>query len=304
MNLEGSGKQKRAKLVRGEHGEISLGRDDDIGDIWAQQDRIRQQRELEEQKKRLARKKLKKQKGLVGLAKVESTRALSRARQELLGTDGVNKAKNSKAKSSNSAHPTREQGRVVEVNLALPSFLRGWRRVFPRLSKKIYVSLAVVILVAVTGGYYLHHRGSNKTQEAKPGSSANSSSIALPHETPGFNTVVPKEKSIDQLGGWVRVSPAGTTPVYAFADNINTVTINVSEQALPDNLKTDAELSKMAEGFGANKSFKVGDITVYIGTSGKGPQSVIFSTKSLLVLIKSASEIPNDSWIAYINSLQ
>ncbi len=124
--------------------------------------------------------------------------------------------------------------------------------------------------------------------------------------TPEFDTLLPNGKSIQQLGGWKRVSPPDRNPVFAYVDTINKVNITVSQQPLPQNFSTDPdeEIKNMALEFNAKERVVADDATVYfIGTSSKGPQSIILTKKRLLILIKSPLQIKNETWSAYIASL-
>ena len=122
---------------------------------------------------------------------------------------------------------------------------------------------------------------------------------------PSFQTVLPSGQSITSLGGWHRVTPSGEDPVFAYADTIDTVAISVSEQPLPDTFKHNAQaaVADLAKQYNATTKLKVGDTTVYVGTSAKGPQSTILTKHNLLILIKSKSQVNNDSWTEYVNSL-
>jgi hypothetical protein len=117
---------------------------------------------------------------------------------------------------------------------------------------------------------------------------------------------LPTGKSIQQLGGWARVSPNDKNPVYAYVDTVKGVKINVSEQPLPSTFQTDPEgsLATLASQFNANQKIDLGDATAYLGNASDGVQSVIFAKDNLLVLIRAASQLPNDSWIEYIDSLE
>ena len=127
-------------------------------------------------------------------------------------------------------------------------------------------------------------------------------SIAAPiAQAPNYKTVLPKEKSISQLGGWKRVSPPKNEPVFAYTDTIDSVPISVSQQPLPESLKGD--VSDIAQKFNATNKIDSGGITIYIGTSSKGPQSVIFTKNNVLVLIKSEKKIKDTSWEVYAQSL-
>lgn len=121
-----------------------------------------------------------------------------------------------------------------------------------------------------------------------------------------YQTILPNGTSVDELGGWKRVSPPNEDPVFAYVDAIDDVSVTVSEQPLPKTLKTntDAQVSELAKKFNATATIDAGDTKAYIGTSAKGPQSVIFTKNGLLILIKSQKQITNKAWIAYIESLK
>lgn len=122
----------------------------------------------------------------------------------------------------------------------------------------------------------------------------------------GYTTILPEGRSIVDLGGWVRVSPEGTTPVYAYNDTLTDIPISVSEQPLPESFKNDsaAKVAELAKSYNASATLAIGDTTIYIGTSAKGPQSVIFTKSNLLVLIKSEKKIEDAAWSSYAASLQ
>lgn len=122
----------------------------------------------------------------------------------------------------------------------------------------------------------------------------------------GYSTVLPSNKSIAQLGGWLRVSPAESSPVYAYNDTIDGVAISVSEQPIPTSFEgsVDSHVAELAKSYDATSTVKSGDTTVYIGSSAKGPQSVIFTKNNLLILIKSEKPIKNTAWSSYAASLQ
>lgn len=117
---------------------------------------------------------------------------------------------------------------------------------------------------------------------------------------------MPDDKAISNLGGWRQISPPGAEPVYAYVDTISNTTINVSQQPLPDSFKddVDSQIANMAKKFNATTKLDADDTKVYIGTSAKGPQSVIFTKNGLLILIKSQQTITDKSWIDYIQSLK
>lgn len=169
--------------------------------------------------------------------------------------------------------------------------------IVPR-KKRIVATLLVVTALFIVGNYFL------VSDEAR--TTADGSNRRTPVKgTPDYKTVLPAGKDIKDLGGWTLVSPPNRDPAYAYIDKIGNTQINVSQQLLPDSLKPDTaeKVEQLAKGFGANEKVTVDGITVHIGTSEKGPQSVIFSKNDLLILIKSSVRIDSNEWAKYVNSL-
>jgi len=198
-----------------------------------------------------------------------------------------------------------------KVDIKSPLFVQHVRRVGKKIAGSPKKSTVVLLLLLVVGyaGTQLPQKKSVVTDIKGASSTAPTEAALERNAKPKFATVVPSGKSIDELGGWTRISPEGRTPVYAYADKLNNVPIRVSQQELPANLSSNDEkategVQKLAESFKANQKLTVGTTTVFIGTSAKGPQSVIFAKDELLILITSDQKIDNDHWSTYINSLQ
>lgn len=121
-----------------------------------------------------------------------------------------------------------------------------------------------------------------------------------------YQTVTPRGKTIQQLGGWRRVSPPKSAPVYAYVDTIDGVQVSVSQQPLPDKFieGTGDKLDELAKGFGATNEITANSVKVYVGTSAKGPQSALFIKNGLLILVKSQKKISNTSWKKYAEELK
>lgn len=156
-------------------------------------------------------------------------------------------------------------------------------------TKKNITGIAVAVAV-LAAGLLIYNFYSHWHQAAK---------------SPEYQTVLPKGKTISQLGGWKRVSPPEKDPVFAFADTIDGIPISVSQQPLPESFKSDTagQVAELAKRFNATDETNAGDAKVYIGTSAKGPQSVIFAKGGVLVLIKSQKKIKDASWAEYAKSL-
>lgn len=190
--------------------------------------------------------------------------------------------------------------------LSIRSFLvLKIKKINPRINRNnsIISCLVFIIIITVTICYLQSTKETVKIVETTK--TVNKSGI-LTKGTPAYKTLLPAGKTIVQLGGWTRVSPSNVDPVYAFIDKIGETPINLSQQPLPKEFQadTDEQIANLAADFQADEKFTVGNTTVYIGTSAKGPQSVIFAKNNLLVLIKSSVQISNDKWSSYINSLQ
>lgn len=207
---------------------------------------------------------------------------------------------------------SKEVTKTVEIKILLPVMLdlktitehpayatlqRKTARV-PRKKRTLAILLAVGA-VFIVGNYFL--------ASSEVGTATDSSNRRGPVKgTPGYKTVLPAGKSIQDLGGWTLVSPPDRDPAFAYIDKIGNTQVNVSQQLLPDTLKPDTakKIEELAKSFGANEKVTVGNTVVYIGTSEKGPQSVIFSKNDLLILIKSSVRIDSNEWAKYVNSLQ
>lgn len=255
----------RLKLTRGVDGRLKSAEETGIADIWAEQKRIRLAEAILEDKQRTERK-IKRQEALGHL----KTRGLGAVKALGLRTRRVK----------------------------LPG--RSW---LPKRlpSKRVRMVVASVVLVTGLASGAMVWQGGDPKE--KP--TTTSKTLAQKSERPSFATLLPEGKTLEELGGWQRVSPPDKEAVYAFVDTINGIQINVSQQPLPESFKKDTagSLAALAKDFNANEKITVGTQTAYIGTSEKGPQSVIFAKDNLLILMRSSQAIPNDYWGVYINSL-
>lgn len=122
---------------------------------------------------------------------------------------------------------------------------------------------------------------------------------------PTYETVLPSDKSIDELGGWKLSSPPNNDPVFAYNDSVDNIAISVSQQPIPKSFEGDVtnKVLELAKQNNATTELKVKNLTVYIGASAKGPQSVIFVKGNLLIFIKSQEKISNDAWSTYVENL-
>lgn len=278
------GERRPIRLIRGTDGRLrtALPGVDDIGDIWAEQRRIRLQEAIEEDKRRAAK------------------AAARKARLRKLFRRDKTQAKSDRAAKKGGADKAVE----VQINRPLSSILPKLFRVKrPRFSRKQYgigAALCLLLLAGVLGLSFF------KADPPTDKDGVASETLGAVNQKPQFKTILPLGKSIGQLGGWARVSPPDKDPVFAYVDEVDSVRLRVSQQELPESFKKDtaAKLAELAAQFNANKKLAVGDTTVYVGTSIKGPQSVVLSKKDLLILINSDSGLTDKQWNDYIWLLQ
>ena len=131
---------------------------------------------------------------------------------------------------------------------------------------------------------------------------AHSSKADIVTDAPNFAPLLPEEQTIEKLGGWQKLTSPNGDSFYVFVDTVGGVTVNVSQQLLPGKFKGDVtnKMTDLARNYNATKQLKVDDTKVYIGTSAKGPQSVLFTKDGVLVLIKSWATIEDSDWASYI----
>lgn len=295
----------RTKLVSGADGRLRQSRDesDSIDELWASGVEIRRQEAQEEARRKLRRQKLRQDKGLVGAAKTDVTKLLGKAKKELFGEQSISKPKPKSVRKQVNA-PAQK---TVEIKLSLPTLprpsLKPLKRLFGRVPRVVYVVISVVIALALIGfvGYKWFDGRNNGADRSS--NSHNSGEEVVGSVTPGYKTVLPDGKTIDQLGGWALVSPPKADPVYAFSDEIGGVKISVSQQPLPPKLQTDDDIANLADSYDAKQVLKAGSTKIYLGTSARGPQSLILVKDKLLILIKSTTIVPSNQWVDYVESL-
>ena len=158
-----------------------------------------------------------------------------------------------------------------------------------RITRKKIVVSTIILLVVVFAWI-------NMSPEEKPDPVING---------PDYTTILPEGESVVTLGGWKRVSPPENDPVYAYSDKIGDVPITVSQQPIPVKFgrNIESQVKKLAQGYNATDKIMADDTEVYIGTSSKGPQSVILAKEDLLILIKSQNKVSDSAWKEYVQSL-
>jgi hypothetical protein len=230
---------------------------------------------------------------------------------------------NAKAKKTQPAAPAKSQTpesavqrKEIAVTITMPkvklpklklSAIRIPKERLPKVTRRTAaIGIAAVVAVAAPVIAYMSQNNEPKKTASNNGAAQADVMGAAQKGTPDYNTLLPAGKDIEQLGGWARVSPPDRDAVYAFVDELSGVQLNVTEQPLPANFAKDVEteVAKLAKQFSANDQLSTDGAITYIGVSRNGPQSVIVAKDDVLILIKSASRIPDEDWIKYINSFQ
>lgn len=166
--------------------------------------------------------------------------------------------------------------------------------------KQTTIALSVALVLGV-GYLIINQAQSSRTAKKQTTVSENGQIV----DTVDQKTILPTGKPINELGGWKQfTSPDGET-FYSFSDTVDNIAINISQQTLPESFKknTNAQIADMAARFGATTKLNADGTPVYIGTSAKGPQHVIFTKDKLLIMIKSEKKINDTAWVSYIQSL-
>jgi hypothetical protein len=199
-----------------------------------------------------------------------------------------------------------------EIRHAPQRLFRVSKRVFVWLKTHItrYPRRSIVVMMAFVlifiGLHYLHPSSPQDKSQTIVTPQLKQKNGTLTKGVPSYNTLLPSGKTIESLGGWTRVSPPDRNPVFAYPDTIDMTPIIVSQQPLPKELadQPDEQVQQLADGYSATHTITVEGATVYMGVSAKGPQSVIFSKKGLLFLIKASAKLSDEKWSSYISSLR
>ena len=191
----------------------------------------------------------------------------------------------------------------ITISISIPA-LRIPKRITAH-NKKPVILVGLVTLVVVTAAVVITRTNMNEANNSGEVQGAVTSNIPI-GVTPSFPVLTPNGNGVEDLGGFANIAPKDAPPVYAYADSIGDKKIKVSQQQLPDALRTDqtSKLKELAQGFNANTPLEIGDNTAYVGASAKGAQSVVYIKGENLVLIASDDTISNSDWVTYIGNLR
>lgn len=191
----------------------------------------------------------------------------------------------------------------LSVNISLPKIpklLDSKKLLNSIVHKKHFVLVALTFGVLIFGGLVFKIVSSNigKHHADAAGVTASVS------QKPSFNTILPAGKTDETTSNKVGYDP--DKKVASFTDRIGDTSITVSEQELPAALRenTASQIENLAKSFNANDAISAGTTKAYIGTSAKGPQSVVLTKNNLLIFMYSEKKISDALWSDYIETLQ
>lgn len=180
----------------------------------------------------------------------------------------------------------------------------------------LVAKIAIIIALSSTSGltYWTatHRPGANNnpkgptiSEVASVTDTQDASENGTKTAEPTFSVLVPTGKKLDELGGIERKSPAGDT-VYTYADMVDGVRVEITQQELPESFKSDrgGKVKDLAKSFYAESVIQVDEIPVYHGYSDKTRyQTLIFTKKDKLIFILSPTKISDDKWVGYLVGL-
>lgn len=170
-----------------------------------------------------------------------------------------------------------------------------------RQNTKVTAGLSIcALLLLLSGVRILQQRtATSPASGAGVGTGAEQAVLGKEVAKPSFAVMAPTNVSDDA----VRYDEA--RKVASYNDTIDGVNITVSQQQLPDSFKADPSgaVKNMAAQFNAKQEIAAGEQLAYLGTSIKGPQTLIMQRQGMLLFIKSERAISDDAWKAYISKI-
>lgn len=218
--------------------------------------------------------------------------------------------------------PPEEDLRKVEVNikLSLPKVdvarFKGVRKVLAPFSraldrlKKIRPtkrniaigSVALILIVAgiVVGNKYLFG-DKNSGAEVAGTSKVTKEEVPEPTNDPTFAIAKPQGRELPKE----KIIFDPKRKFAKFEDDINGIPISVSQQPIPDGIKSDpvAGTTKLAKDFGAAEEITVDGTKINYGQDEKGQQTVILTKNGLLIFILTSAQTDKEGLKIYAGNL-
>ncbi len=300
--------QSRSKLKSKKQNKSKKKTDDkDIGDVWEEQMRLKEEADRLELEYEIAKKMTKELKKKVR-ERDQPYNYADPAFKDLLSPEVKDFGKKLKPvadKTKDIAGNSWSIAKVSAKKIRIGAKLLI-KKYFASKKALIATPIILVLVVGVVGlGNVIGNRKGNVSSQAVQ-SATDSQTPKIPlNQKPEFAVLVPKNKKIEDMGGFAKVSPANSAAAYAFIDQVKGVNIKVTQQKLPDTIKANpiTELEKLAKNFNATKQLELDGNSVYSGKSAKGAQTLIFTKDDVLVFIAAESTVAEVDWVQYLTNL-
>jgi hypothetical protein len=166
-------------------------------------------------------------------------------------------------------------------------------------NKRVRIAASASLLVLVVAGVSVQSLLSRQSKD-----DGSKGVLSTQDQKPDFTTLLPEGKESNTVSGDVAYD--ALRKVTSYTDTIMGQNVTVSQQPLPEDFKDnpDEKVKKLAEGFSATDLISTSSPKAYLGTSIKGPQTVIFTKNGLLIFILSTGKIDKHDWAEYITKLK
>lgn len=214
-----------------------------------------------------------------------------------------------------------EDLRKVEVNikLSLPKvdvarfkglhtiiswFPKQFSRIkIPNKNRTLIVGVASLLLITLgivaVNKYLLNNN--NSGAEVAGSSKVVGQEVPTPTNDPTFSIVKPQGRDLPKE----KIIFDPRRKFAKFEDEINGVPISVSQQPLPEGIKSDpvSGTSKLAKDFGAAEEITVDGTRINYGQDEKGQQTVILTKNGLLIFILTSAQTDKEGLKIYAGNL-
>lgn len=191
---------------------------------------------------------------------------------------------------------------VINLKLSLPKVKLPDFKQLLRTHQKKLIKAGVIVLVAIAVFGTFKLVGGQDSGEV----AGDSDSTA---QEAGINPLVPLEGLKDDSGKNVPepdIRVDKEKGVVGYRSQYNGVQLTLSQQALPEQLKTNpGQLEGIARSVNAHRSIDTQKGKAYIATNDDEAESqiAVFATDEVLVFVRSTKTMDDESWIFYINQL-
>lgn len=169
----------------------------------------------------------------------------------------------------------------------------------------IFVSLPLLVLTGLLLNKFIINDNNVKDVAGTSKKVADKHTFLEPGDTPPYKILYPGGKNAQNIGKIIKNNSPSQNSTYSYVDVVAGVEINVTQQEINELIKNNPEktLEAAAKANNQNEIISVDGVTVYLGTSAKGPQVASFIKGNLIIFINASDTISNETWAAYISAL-